>query len=322
MKRLALAVTATTLSLALAGCGGSSGGPTATMSADIPTAAASINESNSVTIALSVLAADEIASEGSPVGVVSQPAYTNIFELASHTAKGATPGAPNPTGLTESASGQCDFGGSLSISATVTPDSNFYIDDWGDIIALDYPLTMSASMRFFDCDTGSAYGYPILGGDLNMSISSSDGYDLAMALWGNGFGYTIPNLGIYEGISSYNFVFDYDGVDTITYTTDYTLHCGHADINGTVSVSSVTPWTFVVGTWHPVDGQIEVVGADGTSLRITATAVTGGDPDADGAFYVEVDSDPLTDGYEQSYYLSPTIGWNNTGYLVTPWYDY
>ena len=327
MNRIAL-MASTGLVLGLAGCGGSdgSGTPTASMDANIPTAATTISSSDGGTngngriVAEEVLMGGDLATEGTVVAVASTATPRSLFDLAASAARPFFPDTATPTGLTQSGTEQCDFGGSVSAPASITPDSNFELDAYGNIIATDYPLTATATLQFFDCNLGSDMGLPILSGDMNLSISSSNGADLSAALWGNGFGYVIPNLGIYVGTSAYSFSFEYDGIDTISYAADYTLHSNSPDINGTVTVTTITPWSFTAGTAYPTAGQVEVVGADGTSLVITATAATSlPDDPAAYPFYVQVDADPVIDGYEDSFFVSPAIYWDSATYLTPPW---
>ena len=323
VKRISLALANSTV-IVLAGCGGGGGGsdPVSSMNASIPTAVATITAANSNAVATAALSGGDITTAGVAQAVVNSATPPNIFDLAVTTTKELASNGQSAVGLTQSGSDQCPFGGSISGTASITPDSNFYIDDFVDIIATDYPLTATASLQFFDCDLGSAdYGWPILSGDMNMSATSSNGSDFSAAVWGNGFGYVIPNLGVYFGTSNYSFTFDYNGTDTITYASDYTLHSSHPDINGTVTVATISPWVVTVGNSYPTSGQVQVTGANGTMLVISATADAGvpGDPLVEGTFYVQVDSDTATPGFEDAYYITPSIDWYSLAYLDTPW---
>lgn len=294
--------------LLVAGCGGDGGD--ASLSYDGPTALVAItSQADADSVAGSVVSSENPstllrdATASAPVGVTSSSGARSftlppLGKLAKHYADAAlaiTPAtASQLSGITNSQTDSCSGGGTRTRSETYSVQGETHAGDitsftFNSCIEGDFLTNGSASVLFstYDQATGdfaASFTYSSLkttttaSGDyvwLNGGYTAGFSGDRSttprvISLSGNSLVVAQRTGGVVEKarLTSFSFVDTLATNGDFSFDHDYTI--ASTGLGGTITVTTVTPFTVYSGDGYPTVGQVVASGAAGASVRLTA----------------------------------------------------
>jgi hypothetical protein len=291
------------------GCGGGGGGGDASLSYDGPTALVVISsEADGDSIASAVVSSESTATVLSdaaatiPVGIattrsshaLSLSQLGNIAKQYADKAIAVPSSSQLLAGVTNTQTDSCSGGGTVSFIVTksvqneVNAGDSFSITFNNCVVGSDLTNgSVSLLLSSYDQATGD-FAASFTFSDLKNTITSSGDYvwlnggytagfsgdgsttPLVASLSGNSLAVAERTGGVVEKarLSSFSFVDTLATNGDFSFDHDYTL--ASTGIGGTITVTTVTPFTVYSGDSYPTVGQVVASGAAGASIRLTA----------------------------------------------------